>query len=56
MSIVQYLLEAISPALRKLIVKYAQELKVFALSTDNPVDDIAVYLLFLILGLPWNSK
>ncbi|MBA7575482.1 hypothetical protein ES708_17312 [subsurface metagenome] len=55
MGIVQQLLKLISPALREMIVKYAQELKVYALSTENPIDDIAVYLLFLILGLPWNS-
>ncbi|MBA7608975.1 hypothetical protein ES703_16161 [subsurface metagenome] len=54
MGIVQHLLKAISPALRELIIKYAQELKVYALSTDNPIDDIAVYLLFLLLGLPWD--
>ncbi len=54
MGIVQHLLKAISPALREMIVKYAQELKVYAQSTENPVDDIAVYLLFLLLGLPWN--
>ncbi|MBA7525355.1 hypothetical protein ES705_17506 [subsurface metagenome] len=55
MGILQYLLKAISPALRELINKYAYELKVYALSTDNPVDDIAVYLLFLVIGLPWDS-
>lgn len=54
MAIVQQLLKAISPALRDMIVKYAQELKAYALSTDNPVDDIAVYLLFLLLGLSWD--
>jgi hypothetical protein len=54
MGIVQHLLKAISPALREMIEKYSQELKVYALSTDNPIDDIAVYLLFLVLGLPWD--
>lgn len=54
MAIVQQLLKAISPALRDMVVKYAQELRAYALSTDNPVDDIAVYLLFLLLGLPWE--
>jgi len=54
MGIVQQLLKAISPALREMIVKYAQELRLLAQSTDNPVDDIGVYLLFLLLGLPWD--
>ncbi len=54
MGIVQHLLKAISPALRELIIKYAQELKAYALTTDNPIDDIAAYLLFLLLGLPWD--
>ncbi|GAI66554.1 unnamed protein product [marine sediment metagenome] len=56
MDIIQHLLKLISPALRELIVKYAQELKAYAQSTDNPIDDIAVWLLFLVIGLPWNSK
>jgi len=54
MHIVQQLLKAISPALRDMIVKFAHDLKSHALSTDNPIDDIAVYLLFLVLGLPWD--
>ena len=53
MGIVQQILKAISPALREMIVIFAQQLKEAALKTDNPVDDIAVYLLFLLLGLPW---
>ncbi len=55
MGIAQQLLKAISPALREMINGFAQELKKYALTTENPVDDIAVYLLFILLGLPWNS-
>lgn len=54
MGIVQILLKAISPALRKMIEDFAQQLKVSALASQNPVDDIAVYLLFLVIGLPWD--
>ncbi len=54
MQIVQILLKAISPALRQLIEDFARQFKISALDTDNPIDDIGAYLLFLVLGLPWD--
>ena len=54
MHIVQILLKAITPALRKMIEDFARQFKVSALASDNPIDDIGAYLLFLVLGLPWD--
>ena len=54
MTIVRLLLNAISPTLRKMIEDFANQLKKSALESDNPIDDIAVYLLFLVLGMPWD--
>ena len=55
MGIVQQLLKLISPVLRQMIEEFAHRFKESALQTDNPVDVIGAYLLFLVLGLPWNS-
>ncbi|MBA7532914.1 hypothetical protein ES705_25144 [subsurface metagenome] len=56
MGIVQQILKLISPALRDIIVTFARQFKITALKSENPVDDIAAYLLFLIIGIPWESK
>ncbi len=56
MSIIQTLLELISPVLRQMVEEFALNFKKTALASENPVDDIAAYLLFLFIGLPWNSK
>lgn len=54
MQLVRLLLNAISPHLRKMIEDFANKLKQAALESENPIDDIAVYLLFLVLGIPWD--
>ncbi|MBA7483574.1 hypothetical protein ES707_19089 [subsurface metagenome] len=45
MSIIQLLLAAISPTLRKLIVDFILSLSKAAAKTDNPLDDIVVGML-----------
>lgn len=55
MGIVQEILKLISPALRNMVVEFAHKFKETALTTDNPVDDIGAYLLFVVLGIPWNK-
>jgi len=55
MGIVQQLLKLISPVLRQMLEEFARSFKKTALESENPVDDIGAYLLFLVLGLPWDS-
>ncbi|MBA7522314.1 hypothetical protein ES705_14432 [subsurface metagenome] len=54
MGIVQQIFKLISPTLRKMIEEFAHNFKKTALESDNPVDDIGAYLLFVVLGLPWD--
>lgn len=54
MGIVRQLLGLISPLLRKMIEDFARQFKDTAIKSENPVDDVAAYLLFLVIGLPWD--
>jgi len=55
MNIIQLLLEAISPTLRKLIVDFILSLSKAAAKTSNPLDDIVVGILISIFVVPTNK-
>ncbi len=51
MSIIQIILTAISPELRDIIVQFVHDLSAMAKKTPNPVDDIAVDILKILLAI-----
>lgn len=51
MSLIQIILTAISPNLRKLIVEFVLGLEAKAKETDNPLDDILVGILISLLNI-----
>ena len=55
MSIIQLLLAAISPTLRKLIVDFILSLSKAAAKTDNPLDDILVGILISVFVVPTKN-
>ncbi|MBA7520720.1 hypothetical protein ES705_12816 [subsurface metagenome] len=50
-SVVQLLLNAISPTLRALIVNFVKDLSIQAAKTKNPFDDIVALLLKALLDI-----
>ncbi|MBA7642676.1 hypothetical protein ES703_50380 [subsurface metagenome] len=55
MNIIQLLLDAISPTLRKLIVDFILSLSKAAAKTDNPLDDILVGILISVFVVPTKN-
>ncbi len=51
MGIIQIILTAISPELRKMIVEFVIKLSAAAKETPNPVDDVAVDILKILLAI-----
>lgn len=51
MSIIQIILTAISPEIRKMIVEFVIKLSAAAKKTSSPVDDVAVDILKTILAI-----
>jgi len=51
MTLIQLILKAISPELRKLIVDFILSLSKAAAKTDNPLDDILVGILITAFGI-----
>lgn len=56
MNLVETILGLCSPAIREAIKEFLATLKILAASTDNEVDDIAVQILYSILGFPFKDK
>lgn len=54
MTIIQLLLKAISPQLRKLFVDFILGLSDAAAKTDNPIDDVVVAVLIVAFAI--NDK
>ncbi|NVM55342.1 MAG: hypothetical protein HWN66_16665 [Candidatus Helarchaeota archaeon] len=53
MIIIKQILELCSDPIRQMILEFLNSLRDTAAKTDNPFDDLAVHLLFIILGFPY---
>ena len=56
MIIIKQILDLCSPQIRKLILDFLNNLKKAAATTENDFGDLAVHLLFIIMGFPYNQK